>query len=53
VGGGVPIVIEGEVVGAVGCSTGTPGEDEEVARAGVEAVVKAYEEEKRGVKAKL
>lgn len=55
VGGGVPIVIEGEVVGAVGCSTGTPGQDEEVARAGVEAVVKAYEEEKekRGLKAKL
>ena len=38
-GGGVPIVIEGEVVGAVGCSTGTPAQDEECAKAGVEAVV--------------
>ena len=38
VAGGVPIVIDGEVVGAVGCSTGTPAQDEEVAKAGVEAV---------------
>ena len=50
----MPIVLDGEVVGAVGCSTGTPAQDEEVARAGVEAVVKAWEEEKRkGGKAKL
>ena len=53
-GGGVPIVIEGEVVGAVGCSTGTPAQDEECARAGVEAVVKAWEEGRgREGKAKL
>lgn len=38
IGGGVPIEIEGQVVGAIGVSTGTPGQDEEVARAGVEAV---------------
>lgn len=43
VGGGVPIVVEGEVVGAVGCSTGTPAQDEEVARAGVEAVERLWE----------
>ena len=39
IGGGVPIVDdEGRVVGAVGCSTGTPAQDEEVAFAGVSAV---------------
>jgi uncharacterized protein GlcG (DUF336 family) len=34
-------VIDGEVVGAVGCSTGTPAQDEEVAKAGAEAVYEA------------
>ncbi|KAH0012074.1 hypothetical protein KCU78_g9838, partial [Aureobasidium melanogenum] len=38
IGGGVPIVVEGQVVGAVGVSTGTPKQDEEVAMAGVQAV---------------
>ena len=43
IGGGLPIEIEvagvGKVVvGGIGVSTGTPGQDEEVARAGVEAV---------------
>jgi uncharacterized protein GlcG (DUF336 family) len=38
IGGGVPIEVDGVVVGAIGVSTGTPGQDEEVARAGVEAV---------------
>lgn len=40
IGGGVPVVGDkgtGEVLGAVGCSTGTPAQDEVVARAGVEA----------------
>ncbi|RMZ88425.1 hypothetical protein DV736_g4339, partial [Chaetothyriales sp. CBS 134916] len=41
VGGGVPIVIDGEVVGAIGCSTGTPAQDEAVAKAGVDALVAA------------
>ena len=31
-------------MGAVGCSTGTPSQDEECARAGAEAVVRAWEE---------
>ncbi len=35
-GGGVPILIDGECVGAVGCSSGNPEEDEQVARAGIE-----------------
>ena len=47
VGGGVPIVIDGEVVGAVGCSTGTPAQDEECAKKGVEAVVRLWEEEQK------
>ena len=35
--GGVPLMREGEVVGAVGVSGGTPDEDHEVAEAGVDA----------------
>jgi uncharacterized protein GlcG (DUF336 family) len=35
--GGVPLVRDGEVVGAVGVSGGTPDEDHEVAEAGVAA----------------
>ncbi|KAF2085262.1 DUF336-domain-containing protein, partial [Saccharata proteae CBS 121410] len=39
VGGGVPVKGPGgEVLGAVGCSTGTPAQDEEVAKRGVEVV---------------
>lgn len=36
----MPIEVDGVVVGAIGVSTGTPAQDEEVARAGVEAVNK-------------
>lgn len=43
VAGGIPLVVSGVVVGAVGCSTGTPDQDVEVAKAGVEA----FEEELR------
>lgn len=38
IGGGVPITVEGQVVGAVGCSTGTPDQDQEVTQKGVDAV---------------
>ncbi|GAB7363639.1 hypothetical protein MBLNU230_g4209t1 [Neophaeotheca triangularis] len=38
IGGGVPILVDGVVVGAIGVSTGLPGQDAEVAQAGVEAV---------------
>lgn len=37
VAGGIPLVVSGVVVGAVGCSTGTPDQDVEVAKAGVDA----------------
>ncbi|KAF1835903.1 DUF336-domain-containing protein [Decorospora gaudefroyi] len=48
IAGGLPIVKDGVVVGAIGCSTGLPSQDEDVAKKGVEAVVKSF-----GVKAKL
>lgn len=37
-GGGLPIFIDGEFVGAIAASGGTPDEDEEVAMAGIEAI---------------
>ena len=43
IAGGVPIVQDGVVVGAVGCSTGTPSQDEDVARSGVAAVEKDFQ----------
>ena len=49
IGGGLPIEVDGRVVGAIGVSTGTPGQDEEVARAGVEAV-KRWVKRKEGAK---
>ncbi|KAK4988255.1 hypothetical protein LTR66_001149 [Elasticomyces elasticus] len=36
--GGIPITVDGVVVGAIGVSTGTPAQDAEVAQAGVDAV---------------
>lgn len=39
--GGLPLVIDGEVVGAIGVSAGTEDQDLEVARAGVTALEKA------------
>ena len=39
VAGGIPIKVDGEVVGAIGCSTGTPAQDTEVAQAGIDAVM--------------
>lgn len=37
--GALPIVMEGKVVGAAGASGGSPDQDEEVVRAGIEAAV--------------
>jgi len=37
-GGGVPVYLNGQFIGAIAASGGTPAEDEEVARAGVEAI---------------
>ena len=35
--GGLPVVVDGTVVGGVGCSTGTADEDEEVAQAAIDS----------------
>jgi len=39
VGGGLPIVVDGQTIGGVGVSSGTVDEDIEVARAGIEALL--------------
>lgn len=39
IGGGLPIKIDGYVVGAIGISSGTPAQDEQVAQAGVDAIM--------------
>jgi uncharacterized protein GlcG (DUF336 family) len=36
-GGGLPIFVDGHIVGGVGCSSGTPEQDRLVAQAGIEA----------------
>lgn len=49
IGGGIPITVDGQVVGAIGVSTGTPAQDIEVATAGVEAL-NAWIQRKQGPK---
>jgi glc operon protein GlcG len=39
--GGLPIVIDGQVVGAIGVGSGTGAQDVEVAQAGIEALQRA------------
>ena len=39
VAGGLPLFIEEEILGGVGCSSGTPDQDEIVAQAGIDAVL--------------
>lgn len=52
IGGGIPVAdSEGRVLGAVGCSTGTPDQDRQVSEAGVQALKE--ELRKEGIKAKL
>jgi glc operon protein GlcG len=43
--GGVPIVVDGQVIGAVGVGGGTGEQDAEVARAGIQALLKAIDAE--------
>ena len=40
VGGGLPVLSDGEVVGGIGVSSGSPGQDLDVAQAGVDAFTK-------------
>jgi uncharacterized protein GlcG (DUF336 family) len=41
VGGGLPILVEGQCVGGIGCSSGSPDQDQEVAQAGIDALLAA------------
>ncbi|CUK27471.1 hypothetical protein TA5114_03299 [Cognatishimia activa] len=36
VGGGLPVIVDGDVVGGIGISSGTPVQDQEVAQAGID-----------------
>ena len=38
VAGGLPVFVADDIVGGIGCSSGTPDEDEVVAQAGLEAL---------------
>ena len=40
VGGGLPVIIDGDVVGGIGVSSGTPTQDQDVAQAGIAAWMK-------------
>ncbi|WP_424933179.1 GlcG/HbpS family heme-binding protein [Amaricoccus macauensis] len=37
VGGGLPVIVDGEVVGGIGVSAGSPDQDREIAQAGIDA----------------
>ncbi|NWG14285.1 MAG: heme-binding protein [Acidobacteria bacterium] len=41
VGGGLPIFINGRIAGGVGCSSGSPEQDREVAQAGIDHLLQA------------
>ncbi len=43
VGGGLPVIVEGEIVGGIGVSSGTPTQDQDVAQAGIDAFLKTLE----------
>src|SRR6516164_8016217 len=45
--GGIPIVVEGKVIGAIGASGNSPQEDEEIALAGAAVTATAVQEEGR------
>lgn len=41
VGGGLPVIVDGAVVGGIGVSSGTPAQDQDVAQAGIDAFLAA------------
>ncbi len=41
VGGGLPVLVKGAVVGGIGVSSGTPAQDQDVAQAGIDAFLAA------------
>jgi uncharacterized protein GlcG (DUF336 family) len=53
-GGGLPIInANGEVIGGIGASTGTPAQDQQVVQAGVDALEEVLRRGDGRVKAKL
>ena len=42
VAGGLPVIVDGEVVGGIGLSSGTPAQDTECAQAGIDFFVASY-----------
>ena len=40
-GGGLPIVVDGQTIGAIGCSSGSVEQDTEVAQAGIDTLLEA------------
>ncbi|MET3645389.1 GlcG/HbpS family heme-binding protein [Phyllobacterium ifriqiyense] len=42
VAGGIPVIIDGEVVGAIGLSSGTPAQDTECAQAGIDSFLGSF-----------
>ncbi len=43
VGGGLPVFIKGVIAGGVGCSSGSPEQDREVAQAGIDRLLHALD----------
>ena len=41
VGGGLPIFINGQIAGGVGCSSGSPEQDRDVAQAGIDRLLQS------------
>lgn len=41
VAGGLPVAVNGEVVGGIGVSSGTPAQDQDVAQSGIDAFLRA------------
>lgn len=39
VGGGLPLFVEGQIVGGIGCSSGDPDQDTVVSQAGLDALI--------------
>jgi uncharacterized protein GlcG (DUF336 family) len=39
VGGGLPLFVEGQIVGGIGCSSGAPDQDTVVSQAGLDALI--------------
>ena len=52
VGGGLPIFVDGRIVGGIGCSSGTTQQDREVATAGIGALAAHAQPARRRAKAR-